>query len=297
MNTARAEVPAKLNLTLDITGREGAFHTIDSLVCSVDLGDRVVAKKRKDGLVRVTMRGMGSESLAPEETNANKAPRHFVDAFKTAGADITVYRNIPAGAGLGSSSADAAGVLKALAKLYEIEDEAALKALADGLGSDTGYMLAGGFARLTGRGEKIERLNVSQTLHFLLIAPRSGVSSGACYQKFDELGTKGSSRTGEAAEAVCRGNFGQLVLSLGNDLYPAAKALNGDVEQAMREALSFSPSAACMTGSGSAVFALFPERELCEWAKSRYRGKFRTYVLRGVPAQENKITLRSPYSL
>ena len=65
----------------------------------------------------------------------------------------------------------------------------------------------------------------------------------------------------------------------------------------MREALSFSPSAACMTGSGSAVFALFPERELCEWAKSRYRGKFRTYVLRGVPAQENKITLRSPYSL
>jgi 4-diphosphocytidyl-2C-methyl-D-erythritol kinase len=64
-----------------------------------------------------------------------------------------------------------------------------------------------------------------------------------------------------------------------NDLYVPALHLNKDVETAYNEALGFSPLGVTMSGSGSAVLALFETKELCQWAKSRYRGKYRAYVV------------------
>ena len=81
------------------------------------------------------MHGLGSDRIPPERNNAVKAGEAFVAAFGTRGADIRICKDIPMGAGLGGSSADAAGVLNALAKLYGVQDRQALKALADTLGS------------------------------------------------------------------------------------------------------------------------------------------------------------------
>ena len=162
MNTVRLNAYAKLNLTLDVTGTEGGYHTVDSLVTTVDLFDRIVAKKRKDGAIRLFMHGMGSEAIPPEENHAQAAAERYVVAFGTTGADITVYKNIPIGAGLGGSSADAAGALLAMNGLYGAAKN--LKPLADECGSDTGYLLRGGFARMRGRGEDIEPLGVPPEL-------------------------------------------------------------------------------------------------------------------------------------
>ena len=192
MNTARVTAYAKLNLTLDITGREAGYHLLDSLVCSIDLSDLIVVRRRRDRLVNVYMHGMGSEEIPPEQNNAFRAAEAFVKEFSTPGADITVYKNIPIGAGLGGSSADAAGAINALAKLYGVADRAALRALAAEYGSDTAYMLDGRFARIRGRGEKIERLEGCPRLYFLLICPESGVSAGQCYAEWDEMGNGGN---------------------------------------------------------------------------------------------------------
>ena len=278
MNTVKIKAYAKVNLTLSITGVEGGYHTLDSLVASVDIFDLIVLKKRKNGLSSVLMKGMGSEQIPPEKNNALKAAEAFSKAFGTNGADITVYKNIPMGAGLGGSSADVSGVLNGMAKLYGVTDRERLKALADELGSDTGYMLNGGFARLQGRGEQVTPLALDTQLHFLLICPPTGVSSGACYQKYDEL-----PKTLEWKENAAKGCITALkekdINGVGrylmNDLYVPALHLNPDVEKAMEEAKSFSPIGAVMTGSGCCVLALFETKELCEWAKSRYRGKFR----------------------
>ena len=67
-----------------------------------------------------------------------------------------------------------------------------------------------------------------------------------------------------------------------NDLFRASNSLNSDVGTAYEQAQSFSPLGATMSGSGSCVLAMFESRELCEWAKSRYKGKFRTYVVQTV---------------
>ena len=80
-----------------------------------------------------------------------------------------------------------------------------------------------------------------------------------------------------------------------NALERPACALNPDVARALEEARAFSPAACAVTGSGSAVFALFESEELCRWAKSRYRGKFRTRVAKTV--QPHGRPWRSPFVL
>lgn len=285
MKRVKIKSYAKVNLTLEITGVENGYHMLDSLVTNIDLFDLLVLKKRKGSLSSVTMKGMGSESIPPEKNNALKAAEAFSKAFGTDGADITVYKNIPIGGGLGGSSADVVGVLNGMAALYEITDRAKLKELADSLGSDTGYMLDGGYARMTGRGEKVEKLDLTNKLYFLLICPNSSVSAGECYRAFDVMPRTLEYRgcqTERCIELLRQKDLNEGGRYLMNDLFRAAYSLNADVGKAYEEAQSFSPFGATMSGSGSSVLAMFDTKELCEWAKSRYKGKFCTYVVETV---------------
>ncbi len=281
MNTVKIKSYAKVNLTLEITGVEQGYHLLDSVVANVDIYDLLVLKKRKGALSRITMKGLGSESIPPEKNNALKAAEAFSNAFQTDGVDITVYKNIPIGAGLGGSSADVAGVLNGMAALYGITDRDKLKEIADSLGSDTGYMLNGGFARMQGRGEKVERLPLQNKLHLLLICPPTPVSAKECYAAYDTqpktLEYRGTPAL-DCIRALEKSNPKEGGMYVMNDLFRAACSLNAQVGVAYDEGESFSPLGVSMTGSGSAVFAWFETRELCEWAKSRYKGKFRCIV-------------------
>lgn len=299
MFSAKVRSYAKINLSLNISGVSGDRHLIDSVVASIDMYDTVCAKPRSDGLINVYMHGKGSESIPPEKNNAVKAGESFVSAFGTRGADIEIYKDIPIGAGLGGSSADAAGVLNVLAKLYKVTDRAALKALADGLGSDTGYMLGGGFARITGRGERVEALASPRAYDMLLFLPASPVSTPACYAKYDESPDPLRADSARLAKALQRGDFSAVAENVYNALGSAACALNGQVGEALEAARSFSPAAYAVTGSGSAVFALFESEELCRWAKSRYKGKIKTRTARTVVPGRKMLSaaLKNPFVL
>ena len=286
---------AKINFALNVTGTRGGYHLLDSVLASVDLYDTVTARPRKDGLINVYMQGLGSEHIPPEQNNAVRAGEAFVSAFGTCGADIRILKDIPMGAGLGGSSADAAGVLNALARLYGVEDRQALKALADTLGSDTGYMLGGGFARLSGRGERVEPLRSPRVYNFLLLVPSTPVSTAACFAAYDAAPDALRADAASLASALERGEFAGVAANVYNALERPACSLNPDVAAALEEARAFSPSACAVTGSGSAVFALFESEELCRWAKSRYRGKFRARVAKTV--QPHGRPWRSPFVL
>ena len=274
MNSVRVKSYAKINLTLDILGVKDGYHLIDSVVASIDLCDIITAKKRKDNLVSVTMHGEGSEAIPHEDNNAAKAAEEFIKRFDTCGADITVWKNIPMGAGLGGSSADVAGVLNAMAKLYGVDDFAAVKSIADSLGSDCGYMLKGGWARISGRGEVVKRLDSRLKLDIGLLVPKSGVSTAECYRACDRL-PRGAFTSGQAEEAVLECDLGKLCKSLSNGLCAAAVSLNGDVGESIKELESFAPLGVNMTGSGSGVYAVFENDQFLRYAQSRYRGKYR----------------------
>lgn len=297
MFAAKVKSFAKINLSLNISGVSGGYHMLDTAVASVDLYDTVCAKPRRDSLINVYMHGKGSENIPPERNNAVKAGEAFVSAFGTNGADIEIYKDIPMGAGLGGSSADAAGVLNALAKLYKTENAPELKRIADSLGSDTGYMLRGGFARLCGRGDAVEPLVCSQTLHFLLILPPSPVSTPQCFREYDVLPDPLRTDTARLCRALKSGDFTGVAENVYNALSAPAARLNAEVAQALREAAEFSPAAYSVTGSGSAVFALFENEDLCRWAKSRYRGKFNTRIVKTRQSAATKYSFRNPFVL
>jgi len=281
MESVRVKSYAKLNLTLHITGKQEGYHCLDSLVTSVDMYDAVTVKKRRDNLVSVTMRGMGSESISFESNNAVKAAQLFIDKYGTRGADIKIDKNIPMGLGMGGSSADAAGVLNALFSLYKIDDVAGKKLLADECGSDTRYMLTGGYARLFGRGNEVREVDSKLKLNFLLLAPKEGVSTAECYKTYDSAPLiAGDSNAAEEAVISCDKHA--LATQLFNGLQGAAEKLSDDISVAASELKAFDPLAVCMTGSGSGVYALFENYDFCAYAKSRYGGAFRAVILKTV---------------
>lgn len=278
---ARVKAYAKLNLTLSVTGKAGGYHLLDSLVCSVDLYDLISLRPRGDGKISVAMHGMGTELMPEEENNAYRAAVLYKSAFGTGGADIEIYKNIPLGAGLGGSSADAAGVVRGMSKLYGAGSEKELKGLCDSLGSDTGYMLTGGYAVISGRGDKVSPLEYGGSLDFLLLMPPEGVSTAECYRLYDSY-PQDLPPSSSAAEALRSGDKRALGSLLSNALFKPASALNGSITEAYSELAAFSPLGVNMTGSGSGVYALFENAAYCRWAQSRYRGKFRSMTLKTV---------------
>jgi 4-diphosphocytidyl-2C-methyl-D-erythritol kinase len=297
MDYIRIKAYAKINLTLDIVGIKDNYHMLDSVVASVDLYDLVTVKKRKkDKLVTICMKGLGSESIPFEQNNAVKAAERFISAFDTCGVDITVYKNIPMGAGLGGSSADVAGVLNGMKKLFAIEDDEKIKAIADSIGSDCGYMLSGGYARISGRGEIVKPVQSDLKLNLVALIPNTSVSTPACYKAYDSINCKSKPTSNAAEEALTKGNIQTLAESLSNSLFAPALHLNGDVGKAVVELKEFAPLGVNMTGSGSCVYALFENDQFCRYALSRYKGQFKILQLKTIiPKREKKDGRRETY--
>lgn len=281
MNYARVKVYAKVNLTLDITGVVGGYHAIDSVVASIDLSDTVTVKKRNDRIVNVFMHGEGSEAILPEENNAYKAAKAFMAAFNTTGADVTVWKNIPVGAGLGGSSADVVGVLRGMAKIYGVTDYAALKSVADAMGSDCGYMLTGGYARISGRGDRVKRIDSHLKMYMVLLVPSGGVSTAECYALSDGY-THGEASSDSVENALVKGDLHGVAASLSNHLFAAARALNSGVGEAVKELTEFAPLGVNMTGSGCGVYAVMENEQFTQYVKSRYHGRHRIILTKTV---------------
>ncbi len=275
MSCVRVKAYAKINLTLYVCGTADGNHKLDSLVASVGLCDTVIVRKRRDGRVTVKMHGAEIHG----ENNAVKAAELFIKEFSTCGADIEIIKRIPMGAGLGGSSADAAGVLNALARLYRVKDNERLAKLADATGSDTRYMLGGGWARLFGRGDTVKRVSGKLRVWLLLLVPEEKVSTPQCFAAFDKNGAVGGN-SDEAERAVNRGDVYALAASLNNALMPAAAGLSSGVSDCAGALKGLEPLAVNMTGSGSGVYALFASRRLCVRAKRSYRGTARAYILK-----------------
>lgn len=252
------KVPAKLNFTLDVLGVEGKFHNIESLVASVNVFDAITLLKRKDGKITVTMRGLPVDCDLLDN-NAYKAAKLFKEKFSTSGVDIIIDKNIPVGGGMGGSSADIAGTLLGMKTLFEKDVD--LIPLASELGSDAAYMLDGGWAIISGRGEKVKKEKIENKFYLLIITEEKSISARQCYKKFDELGFSYKPCTASAIKSLKSGDVDKFLTLIKNDLMKASCEYVENVDFNVKALLRGGAKAAIMTGSGSATFGVYKTQE------------------------------------
>ena len=240
----RIEAHAKINLTLEVLGtRPDGYHELRSIVAEIPLHDDVELVDAPAGEVTAEMTGDGMEvPFVPNEKNlAVRAARAFaVAAGVSRGVRIRIVKRIPAGAGLGGGSADAAAVLKGLNELWGVGlSKERLCEIGAEVGSDVPALVLGGVVLMEGRGERVRACDAGGTpatpilwSRFVLRIPPVNASTARVYAEFRE-----------EDRGKCR-----------NDLQPAACRLYPIIADTIAEMEAEGLEDVQMSGSGSAVF-------------------------------------------
>ena len=255
---------AKLNLYLDIVGRrEDGYHLLETVMQSVTLSDIVdVDISDGDGIELVCDR----DDIPSDERNiAYKAARAYLDAAGIkARLHISIAKRIPSGAGMGGGSADAAAVLAALDKRFGLINEKRLFEIALSIGADVPFCLAGGTKLCKGIGEELSPAEPVKDCAFLVVMPGFTCPTGEAYRKYDSAPIAARNGFAEFAESLSDGGFS-------DKMYNAFEVLYADerIEDIKAQLIEAGATGAMLTGSGAAVFGVFPdEAAAAEAAKS-----------------------------
>lgn len=264
----RLKVRAKINWTLDIVGQQAdGYHLMDMLMQPVTLSDDVTLSPAAE----ITLTTGGSPLLPADEKHlAYRAAMALKNhTGYPGGAAIHVEKHIPVGAGMGGGSADAAGVLIGLNKLWGLNlPLTELEAIGLALGADVPFCIRGGLTRTTGIGEIMEDLPCGKTYPLLVIQPCEGLSTKEIFTAYHEGVVELRPNNPAAASALAQGNSLALADALGNVMQPISEARRPGISQAIAALKEQGAFAAQMTGSGSAVFGAFEDAVVAEKAYS-----------------------------
>jgi 4-diphosphocytidyl-2-C-methyl-D-erythritol kinase len=252
-------VPSKVNLHLAVGAvRKDGFHELATVFQSLSLTDEVtVAIADEPG---VEVRGEGASGVPTDGANlawraVEELARHAGKGAEEPKVRVLIRKNIPVSGGMAGGSADAAATLVGLASLWKLDmsrDE--LAHVAATLGSDVPFMLHGGTALGTGRGEQIVPVLTRHTFHWVLAFARGGLATPKVYAELDRLRETGDPpRVGEVEpvlEALAAGDPRQLALLLGNDLQAAAVSLRPGLRRTLRAGVDAGALAGTVSGSG-----------------------------------------------
>lgn len=256
MATIRANAPAKVNLTLHVTGeRADGYHLLDSLVGFADVADRLAATTAPD--LRLTVSGPFSQGVPTDESNLILKAARALQAARgvNIGASITLEKHLPHAAGIGSGSSDAAAALNLLAELWQVAPLPATAPEVAALGADVPVCLAAPRpTRMTGIGEVLSPVPALPDCALVLVRPPVGVPTGPV---FADLKTKQGSAMAPMPDGLDYDGFVYWLAAQRNDLEAPAAAITPEVTAALTRLRALpAVSLARMTGSGATCFAL-----------------------------------------
>nr|MBR4280036.1 4-(cytidine 5'-diphospho)-2-C-methyl-D-erythritol kinase [Clostridia bacterium] len=270
---------AKINWTLDIVGqRPDGYHLMDMLMQPVTLADDVTLIPA-DEIILTT----GGSPLLPADEN-HLSYRAAVALRKhtgySGGAAIHVEKHIPVGAGMGGGSADAAGVLIGLNKLWGLNlPQGELEAIGLTLGADVPFCIRGGLTRTTGIGEIMENLPCRHGWPLVVIQPCEGLSTKEIFTAYHEGTVNARPNNDAAALALARGDAVALSAAMANVMQPVSEARRPGIRDAISTLKAHGAFVAQMTGSGSAVFGAFTDEAFASAAYESLRTRWeRTYL-------------------
>jgi len=306
MTTMTISAPAKLNLSLAVSSEiHDGKHLLESVFTTIDLVDQLEFEYDQDApaSLRIYMDfspDIPRIRIAQPKNIVYQALRAFEQRFKCVlrgSLFIRIRKNIPAQAGLGGGSGNAAAALTAIQELSGVRpDRGELLKLAAELGSDVPFFLDGGCALMGGRGETLlQRLELPE-LDIVLVKPQQGLSTALVYQEFDRAPVapddlsemvrllQAPSLLGAVNEVVAP-TPAQVAALLTNNLSLAAESLVPEITGILHK-LNNQPGVhkAMLTGSGSTVFAITESRQAAEDAANHFKALgFWTHACKTLP--------------
>ena len=244
--------PAKLNLFLHVIGRrDDGYHLLQSAFVLIDWCDTLHIERRDDG--QLARHDLG-DALPPDDLCLRAAALLQQESGTSFGADISIDKRLPSGAGMGGGSSDAATTLLALARLWGLSwPRSRLQALAARLGADVPFFVGGENAFVEGIGERLTPITVPRQW-LAVVKPAASVATREIFDSpLVVRNTEAVIISGFLADASMVRGFGAGSFGR-NDLQPAAMSRCADIGEAARW-LEARFGHSRMTGSGSAVFA------------------------------------------
>jgi 4-diphosphocytidyl-2-C-methyl-D-erythritol kinase len=258
LGPVRVRVPAKVNLHLHVGPvRNDGYHELVTVYHAISLYDELAA--RRGDRLTLTMEGEGAGELTLDEDNlvlraARALARH---TQREPLARLHLRKQIPVAAGLAGGSADAAAALVACDALWGTDlgrDE--LAKVARSLGSDVPFLVLGGTALGTGRGERVSPVLASgHSWHWVVAIAAAGLSTPTVYRELDRMRDYGAAPAPVGAPdglltALRQRDPTVLAAALGNDLQPAAMALRPELRRTLEAGHYAGALAGMISGSG-----------------------------------------------
>jgi 4-diphosphocytidyl-2-C-methyl-D-erythritol kinase len=252
----RIRAPAKVNLSLRVVGkRRDGYHLIDTIMAPVSLYDEIAIARAKPG-AKLSVVCDDPKIPSGEKNLAYKAAALLLgrDAGKYPVA-IHINKRIPAGAGLGGGSSDAAAVLVGLNRLLRLKkNRRQLLRLAAKIGADVPFFIIGRPARARGIGERLKPIKTGRRLWLVIVYPGFPVSTSWAYHSLSFKLTKNIEKTSLNRHVwPLRGSAIELV----NDLEKPVFRRYPKVARLKQKLAEAGAAGTLMSGSGSSVFGIF----------------------------------------
>ncbi|PTY39590.1 4-(cytidine 5'-diphospho)-2-C-methyl-D-erythritol kinase [Brachyspira hampsonii] len=252
------KAPCKINISLDITSkREDGYHLIESLFHTVSLYDIITIEKSDE--YNITTSGKFALEDDKEENIVTKIFNHFKKNMNlNNNYNIHIEKNIPAGAGLGGGSSDAANIIKFFLSELNININDKLIESFSSFGADIPFFIKGGCAWVSGIGEKIKNYDFILPYNIILIYPNIHVSTKLAYSKFtyDDFNKSDLFYIKNMLDNKDI-NFEKIVSKTYNVFEKNVFNLEKRIEEIKNKAEYIIKRKVTMSGSGSSLFALY----------------------------------------
>jgi len=283
------ETPAKLNLFLEVLGkRSDGFHDLETVMVTFGLFDSLLFEADPSGGLSLTCRtaneayrsGRDRSDIPAGPENLVLQAAGLLRSVKGCrlGCRIHLLKRIPAAAGLGGGSSDAAATLFALNQIWKLElSRETLMSLGAKLGSDVSFFLAGtSMAVCRGRGEQIEPLFFAPRLHFVIARPAVGLSTPQVFRHCrPEANPRGAARL---VHSLRRGDLRDCRTTMFNSLQQPAEQLCPELKPLRESFEKLSLAGHMMSGSGTSWFGVCRHRGEAMRAAARLRASGLSHI-------------------
>ena len=265
--------PAKINLSLLVAGkRPDGFHEIETIMAKVNFYDEILIEKTNEAGIELICKGPLQAPKGKDNLVYKAADMLLRSYSQPSNIRITLTKNIPAGAGLGSASSDAAATLIGLNKFLNLGlSMVQLADFAAKLGSDVAFFLDGPLAFCTSRGEKIKKLGQDFSFSALLILPDISVPTQKVYANYTHELALYKRLSGQINGLIEKNRIDLVTKICANMLEKSCLSLYEQLAELKAKGESLGMEPLCLTGSGSAMFWIFQGKD--EKKADEYRQK------------------------